>query len=72
MVKLANDYADELIIDIKMMNPENTKNLLGGNINQFLSNLSLTDLRKVTFRIHVTKCSLANSQKICELIKSNQ
>ncbi|MBE6505289.1 MAG: 4Fe-4S cluster-binding domain-containing protein [Methanobrevibacter millerae] len=69
-VKLANEYADELIIDIKMLNPENAKNVLGGNVNQFLSNLNIIDLSKTTFRIPATKYSLADSQEICELIKS--
>ena len=55
LVKIANEYADELIVDIKMLNPENAKNVLGGNINQFLSNLDFIDLDKVTFRIPVTK-----------------
>ena len=44
LVKIANEYADELIIDIKMLNPENVKNILGANINNFLSNLNLIDL----------------------------
>ena len=69
LVKLANEYADELIIDIKMLDPENAKNVLGGNVNQFLSNMKLIDLSKVTFRIPVTKYSLADSDEICDLIK---
>ena len=72
LVKIANEYADELIVDIKLLNPENAKNVLGGNINQFISNLSLIDLSKVTFRIPVTRYSLADSEKICELIKTHQ
>lgn len=70
LVKLANEYADELIVDIKMLNPENAKNVLGGNITQFISNLNLIDLSKVTFRIPVTKYSLADASQICDLIKS--
>ena len=71
LVKIAYEYSDELIIDIKMLNSENTKNVLGVNINQFLSNLNIIDLSKVTFRIPVTKYSLADSSQICELIKSH-
>ena len=70
LVKLADEYADELIVDIKMLNPENTKNVLGGNVNQFISNLNLIDLSKVTFRIPVTKYSLADATQICDLIKT--
>ena len=70
LVKLANKYADELIIDIKMLSPENTKDVLGGNVKQFLSNLDFIDLSKTTFRIPVTKYSLADASQICELIKS--
>lgn len=69
LVKIANEYADELIVDIKMLNPENAKNV-GGNINQFISNLNIIDLSKVTFRIPVTRYSLSDSGQICELIKS--
>ena len=70
LVKLADEYADELIVDIKMLNPENTKNVLGGSINQFISNLNFIDLSKVTFRIPVTKYSLDDATQICDLIKT--
>lgn len=70
LVKLADEYADELIIDIKMLNQENAKNVLGGNVNQFISNLNFIDLSKVTFRIPVTKYSLDDANQICDLIKS--
>ncbi|WP_296807580.1 4Fe-4S cluster-binding domain-containing protein [uncultured Methanobrevibacter sp.] len=69
LVKIANEYADELIVDIKMLNPENAKNVLGGNITQFLSNLDFIDLDKVTFRIPVTKYSLDDTTEICNLIR---
>lgn len=69
LVKLANEYVDEFIVDIKMLNPENTKNVLGGNINQFLSNLDFIDLDKVTFRMPVTKYSLDDITEICNLIR---
>ena len=52
-----------------MLNQENAKNVLGGNINQFLSNLDFIDLDKVTFRIPVTKYSLNDTIEICNLIK---
>lgn len=71
LVKLANEYSDELIVDIKMLNPENTKNVLGGSINQFISNLNFIDLSKVTFRIPVTKYSLDDASQICDLIKTS-
>ena len=44
-----------------MLNLENAKKVLGGNITQFLSNLNLIDLSKVTFRIPVTKYGLADA-----------
>ena len=55
-----------------MLNHENVKNVLGANINYFLSNLNLIDLSKLTFRIPVTKYSLSDSSQICELIKTHQ
>ena len=42
---------------------------MGGNITQFRSNLNLIDLSKVTFRIPVTKYSLADAIEICNLIR---
>lgn len=70
MIKIANAYADELIVDIKMLNPKNCKNVLGGNVDQFLSNLNFIDLNKTTFRIPVTEYSLADSTEIVNQIKS--
>ena len=53
-----------------MLNLENAKNVLGGNITQFLSNLNFIDLSKVTFRIPVTKYSRSDLSSISELIKT--
>lgn len=68
LVKMADKYADELIVDIKMLNPENTKNILGGNVEQFLSNLNFIDLSKTTFRIPTTEYSLDDEDLILELL----
>lgn len=68
LLNIANKYSDEFIVDIKMLNPENAKNILGGNIDQFISNLNSLDLSKVTFRIPVTKYSIADLNEICDLI----
>ena len=65
LVELANKYANELRCLTRK-----TLNVLGGNVNQFLSNLNLIDLSKVTFRIPVTKYSLADAIEICNLIKN--
>lgn len=62
-------YADEFIVDIKMLNPENTKNILKGNIDQYLDNLKLLDLSKTTFRIPVTEFSLKDQDLILNLLK---
>lgn len=70
-VKTADKYADELIVDIKMLDDKNAKNILGANITHFLDNLKLLDLSKVTFRIPVTEYSLKDSQQICELINEH-
>lgn len=69
LVRVANEYADELIVDVKMLDSENAKNVLEGNIDQFLSNLDFIDLDKVTFRIPVTKYSLDDATEICNLIR---
>ena len=68
-VNIANIYADEFIVDIKMLNSENTKNILNGNVNQYLNNLSILDLNKTTFRIPVTEYSLVDEDLIFDLIK---
>ena len=67
---IANDYADEFLIDIKMINKENTKNILKGDINQYMDNLSILDLNKTTFRIPVTEYSLNDKELIMELIEN--
>lgn len=69
LVKMANEYADELIVDIKMLDEKNAKDVLGANITQFLANLDFIDLSKTTFRIPVTKYSIKDANEICELIK---
>lgn len=72
LVKMADKYADELIVDIKMLNSEKCKNILGGNVEQFLSNLNFIDLTKTTFRIPVTEYSLADEGLILDLLKKFQ
>lgn len=64
----ASIYADEFIVDIKMLNSENCRNILKGNLNQYLFNLKLLDLNKTTFRIPVTKFSLNDKNLIVNLI----
>ena len=68
-LNVANDYADEFIVDVKMLNPENTKNILKGDINRYLANLKYLDLNKTTFRIPVTEFSLQDMNAILDLIK---
>ena len=67
-LNIAKVYADEFIVDIKMLNPEDTKKILNGDINQYLDNLSILDLNKTTFRIPVTEYSLNDQDLILELI----
>lgn len=66
---IANLYADEFIVDIKMLNPENSKTVLKGDVNQYLDNIKLLDLNKTTFRIPVTEYSLNDEKLILEFIK---
>ncbi|MBQ9025569.1 MAG: 4Fe-4S cluster-binding domain-containing protein [Methanobrevibacter sp.] len=68
-LNIANFYADEFIVDIKLLNKENAKNILNGNIDQYLDNLNSLDLNKTTFRIPVTEYSLNDEDLILELIK---
>lgn len=66
----ANLYADELIVDIKMLDSINVKNILKGNVNQYLDNLKVLDLNKTTFRIPVTEYSLKDQVLILNLLKN--
>lgn len=68
-LSIANNYADEFIVDIKILNPKVCKDVLKGNVNQYLSNLKLLDLNKTTFRIPVNEFSLNDQQLILELLK---
>ena len=69
-LKIAKKYSDEIIVDIKMINPITCKEVIGGKINQFLNNLELLDLEKTTFRIPVTKFSLKDTEVILDLLKN--
>lgn len=68
-LNISKIYADEFIVDIKMLNPENVRNILKGNINQYLDNLNSLDLNKTTFRIPVTEYSLKDQDLILKLIE---
>lgn len=68
-LKIAQLYADEFIVDIKMLDPQNCENILKGNANQYLNNLNLLDLTKTTFRIPVTEYSLNDRDLIIDLLK---
>lgn len=68
-LQIANRYGDEFIVDIKMLDPDNTKNILNGNIGQFLDNLYYLDLKKTIFRIPVSEFSLNDENLILNLLK---
>lgn len=63
-------YTDEFIVDIKMLDKDNTKNILKGNLDQYLNNLKFLDLEKTTFRIPVTEYSLNDQNLILQLINT--
>ena len=65
---MANNYSDEFIVDIKMLDKNNCKNILGGDLDIFLNNLELLNLTKTTFRIPVTKFSLDDQNSILDLL----
>lgn len=70
LLKIACNYADEFIVDIKILNPGKCNNILGGDINQYLSNLKLLDMNKTTFRIPLSDFTLEdqNIKLILELL----
>ena len=71
-LNIAKIYADEFIVDIKMLNSENTKNILKGDINQYLDNLNVLNLEKTTFRIPVTEYSLNDEDLILQLLNQHK
>lgn len=71
-LEIANFYSDEFIVDIKMLSGENTRNVLNGNVNQYLDNLKSLEMSKTTFRIPVTEFSLNDRELIFELLHEFQ
>lgn len=47
-LKIAKEYADEFIVDIKIPEDDLCKSLLGGNVDQYLNNLKHLDLKTTT------------------------
>ena len=70
-LEIANEYVDEFIVDIKILKEKESKNILNGNINQYLNNLPLLDLNKTTFRIPLNEFTLTdgNIKLISDLLK---
>lgn len=70
-LEIANEYVDEFIVDIKILKENKSKNILNGNINQYLNNLPLLDLNKTTFRIPLNEFILTdeNINLISDLLK---
>ena len=69
-LKTAEKYGDEFIVDIKMVDDENCRKVIGGKIDQYLDNIKLLDLNKTTFRIPITKFSLKDTEKILDLLRN--
>lgn len=68
-LKTAEKYGDEFIVDIKMVDHENCRKVIGGKINQYFDNIELLDLNKTTFRIPITKFALKDSEEILDLLR---
>lgn len=71
-LNIAKIYADEFIVDIKMLNSENTRNIIKGDINQYLDNLNVLNLEKTTFRIPVTEYSLNDEDLFLQLLNQHK
>lgn len=70
LLNIAIEYADEFIVDIKILTPDKSKTILGGDVNQYLDNLNLLEMDKTTFRIPVSEFILdeSNVNLILELL----
>ena len=54
LLNISIKYANEFIVDIKILTPNECKTILGGDVDQYLNNLKLLDMDKTTFRIPVS------------------
>lgn len=70
-LKIAEKYADEFIVDIKILKEKECKQILNGDINQYLNNIPCLDLNKTTFRIPLNEFTLTceNINLISDLLK---
>lgn len=70
-LEIANKYVNEFIVDIKILKEKESKNILNGNINQYLNNLPLLDLNKTTFRFPLNEFTITdeNINLISDLLK---
>ncbi|WP_295614070.1 4Fe-4S cluster-binding domain-containing protein [uncultured Methanobrevibacter sp.] len=70
LLNISTKYADEFIVDIKILTPDNSKTILGGDVTVYLNNLKLLDMDKTTFRIPVSDFILeeSNVNLILELL----
>ena len=68
-VKLAIKYADEFIVDIKILDKKTCKRIIENDINIYLNNLQILDLDKVTFRIPICEYTLNDTELIIDLLK---
>lgn len=59
-LKIANKYCDEYIVDIKILTSTESKNILNGNIDQYLNNLPFLNLNKTTFRVPLNEFTITN------------
>lgn len=69
LVKIALAYADEFIIDVKILDKEKAKKVLNGNIDLYYKNLNLIKNNIGTFRIPVTKEYTLEENHINELLR---
>ena len=59
-LNIAMDYADEFIVDIKILEAEKSKKILNANVDQYLTNLKSLNLENTTFRIPLSEYTLTD------------
>lgn len=71
LLDISIKYANEFIVDIKILDSDKSKIILGGDVTQYLSNLNSLDMSKTTFRIPVSDLILEeyNVNLILELLE---
>lgn len=73
LVEIAAKYIDLFIVDVKILDAEKCKNILGGDVEVYKANIELIGYKEILFRFPVVESLTLNNlniEAICEFISS--